>query len=413
MDDPTRMDPPACAPTQLGVRTPIEEVTVEVAGNDEPWPTHIGPYRVAGLLGAGGMGEVFAVHDPRFDRVCALKRLGPNVTSDLERELFLTEMRVTASLDHPHVVPVLDRGTDEDGRPWFVMPRLLGHPLSALLVGSDPMPLTDALAVFLKVAGAVAHAHSRGILHLDVKPQNVWVGAHGLAYLLDWGLSGAALPSWGEDAPGVGTPSYCAPEQFARDTPIDERTDVYGLGALLFSMAFRRPPRRYAFLHDDRFSAEDLEHLGERCGVHAPRVAAIIDRAMATRPADRHPSVEALLADVECIFSASPVSLLAYVEVRSGREGDYEAWAREMAEISVRFEGHQGLSVTRLPHPSAPTVTSYLLTGRFASAEHAARWVDSKERAALVARLNALGAVERARRLTAQGMDAWFAVDED
>lgn len=413
MDKATRVDLPACAPTQLGVRKPRDEVPQEVEGAEARWPTHIGPYRVEGLLGAGGMGEVFAVHDPRFDRICALKRLGPNIASELERDLFLTEMRVTASLDHPHVVPVLDRGTDDGGRPWFVMPRLLGHPLSALLGGPTPMPLTDALAVFLKVGGAVAHAHSRGVLHLDIKPQNVWVGAHGLAYLLDWGLSGAAEPGWGEDAPGVGTPSYCAPEQFARDAPIDERTDVYGLGALLFAMAFRRSPRRYAFLHDERISPDDLEDLRERSGVHAPRVASIIERAMATRPADRHPSVEALLADVESIFSASPVSLLAYVEVRDGREAEYEAWAREMADISVRFAGHQGLSVTRLPHPSSPSLTSYLLTGRFASAEHAARWVESKERAALVARLNALGAVERSRRLTAQGMDAWFAVDDD
>ena len=134
-----------------------------------------------------------AVRDFRFDRVLALKRLAPFPAPSWHRELFVAEMRAKASLDHPHVVPVLDRGTDDEGRPWFVMPRLQGRPLSAALSGSAPLTFTDAMQVFLKVCHAVAHAHGRGILHLDIKPQNIWVGDDGLTYLLDWGLSGAAF----------------------------------------------------------------------------------------------------------------------------------------------------------------------------------------------------------------------------
>jgi serine/threonine protein kinase len=409
----TRQAPWAQA-TQVGVMTGSEprttlDSTLTGSSAEAELPRFIGPYRVEGLLGSGGMGDVFAVKDHRFDRVCALKRLQAGASSDFERELFLAEMRVTASLDHPHVVPVLDGGVDEDGLPWFVMPRLLGRSLSSL-VQAEPLPMTDALGIFLKVASAVAHAHARGVLHLDIKPGNVWVGEHGLVYLLDWGLSGAAASLPG--SPGVGTPRYSAPEQ-RLGQPIDARADVYGLGALLFFLAFRRPPERYAFEEPQAFDEADLEGLGARAGEHAAHVQRILARAMAAEPEQRFPTVEALSAEVASVFSGSTVALVTYVEVGSENIERYEAWVKEMVEASLQFPGHQGCSVLKLPRPRAASVTSYALVGRFASPEDAERWRGSPQRMALSERLLRMQAVERWQQRTAQGRQMWAFLDDD
>jgi len=396
----------AMAPTQLGVEAslPTEGAVVE----DLPWS--IGPYQVESLLGRGGMGEVFAVRDFRFDRFLALKRLAPFPAPSWHRELFVAEMRVTASLDHPHVVPVLDRGTDDEGRPWFVMPRLLGRPLSAVLHGS--LTFTDAMQIFLKVCHAVAHAHSRGILHLDLKPHNIWVGADGLTYLLDWGLSGAAQPSDASGGRAVGTPRYCAPEQVDRSVgEVGPRTDVYGLGALLYCLALRRPPPRFALSQGRLLSTDDVEELRRRVGETAPRVEAIIERAMAPLPDWRFVSAAAIRDEVTALVSASPFVILVERLVRPGREAEYENWANEINRLVARFPGHESVSHVQLAPSHAGRPSQYLMMVRFSSAEHAAAFDASAERRDMMERAKRLGFEERVRRVDRQGQASWFHLD--
>ncbi len=396
----------ATAPTQLGVERPSSSEDAAV----EALPSSIGPYRVEALLGRGGMGEVFAVRDFRFDRVLALKRLAPFPAPSWHRELFVAEMRVTASLDHPHVVPVLDRGTDEEGRPWFVMPRLLGRSLSAALNG--PLTFTAAIQIFLKVCHAVAHAHSRGILHLDIKPHNIWVGADGLTYLLDWGLSGAARSGDATGGRAVGTPRYCAPEQVDPTAgEIGPRTDVYGLGALLYALALRRPPPRFAFSRGRLLTMDDVEELRRRVGDTAPRIEAIIERAMTPLPDGRFASVAAIRDEVMALVSASPFVMLVERLVPSGREAAYEAWAHEVNAFLARCPGHESVSHLHFPPSHLGAPSRYLMLTRFSSAEHAAAFDASSTRHHLLERATKLGFDEQARRVDRQGHVSWFHLD--
>lgn len=401
--------PDPTAQTQLGV----EEFPPSEGAAVEGLPSSIGPYQVENVLGRGGMGEVFAVRDFRFDRILALKRLAPFPAPSWHRELFVAEMRVTASLDHPHVVPVLDRGTDEDGRPWFVMPRLQGRPLSTAL-RDEAFTFTDAMQIFLKICHAVAHAHGRGVFHLDIKPQNVWVGDDGLTYLLDWGLSGAAQPRDDTGAKAVGTPRYCAPEQVDRRVgEVGPRTDVYGLGALLYTLALRRSPPRFAFAQGPLLAEGDVEELRQRVGETAPRVGGIIARATAPLPDARFTSVAELRDEVKALVSASPFVMMIERLVRPGREADYEAWANDINEIAARFPGHESVFHVHMAPTRTGGSSRYLMVARFSSAEHAAAFDASTARREMLARAERLGFEERVRRIDRQGHVSWFHLDTD
>ncbi len=368
-------------------------------------PARVGPYLVEERIGRGGMGEVLAVRDYRFDRQFALKRLHPFPTTELSRELFISEMKVTASLDHPHIVPVVDRGTDEDGRPWFVMPRLRGRPLSEVLTeepegGDGAHTLTDLLQIFLKVAAALGHAHARGVLHLDIKPANVVVGKVGDVYLVDWGIARARVAHGAADDVRLGTPRYMAPEQLnAALEPIDERTDIFGLGALLFAVATRRPPPKHT--GDLR---EGLAH------ARVPsRLAAIIAKATAPVPEDRYGTVEELVVDVQAFFSAEPYVMLIHRTIKPGCEEAFERWAADFGRAATGAEGHLALTHLRLPGGQGDDApTCYLMVARFSSEEHAARFDASELRSTFLARAVAEGFTASVERIDARGHEAWF-----
>jgi serine/threonine-protein kinase len=284
-----------------------------------------------GELARGGMGSVHRVFDHAILRTVAQKRL-----HDTVRPLpgaaarFLEEARITGQLDHPNIVPVYDVGADEGGVVTsFTMKLVRGRTLTELAAEAHAAGLTGAriealLQVFLKVCDAVSFAHSRGVIHRDLKPDNVMVGSHGQVYLMDWGaaqLRGGARASDShvnvpgpdaEDASGVaperrptnfGTPVYMAPEQAqGRTTDIDERTDVFGLGAILYYILTARPP----------FAAPSVEEVialarkGEVTPPQAvvpgvrlpPGLCRIAMRALAADPTLRYHSVEALKDDV-------------------------------------------------------------------------------------------------------------------
>jgi predicted Ser/Thr protein kinase len=214
----------------------------------------LGPYAIDGLLGAGGMGEVYKARDTRLDRTVAIKVLPSDVAADKEsRERFQREARSISSLEHPNVCALYDVG-EADGRAYLVMQYLDGSPLSERL-RKGPLPTEQALRIAIDISNALDAAHRHGIVHRDVKPGNIMLTSSG-AKLLDFGLakqqaivSGVSIDPATGAASGqltaagtiVGTLHYMAPEQ-VRGEPTDTRSDIYAFGAVLYEMFSGKPP---------------------------------------------------------------------------------------------------------------------------------------------------------------------------
>ncbi len=286
---------------------------------------------VEARIEAGGMGAIDIAVDRALDRRIALKTLHPHLRSDDQSvRMFLREARLTGLLDHPHIVPVYDLGERDGGQLFFAMKLVEGQTLAALvraLPGGAPDTTTlyTLLDVFTKVCDALAFAHSRGVLHCDVKPSNVMVGEFGQVFLMDWGIarllvtegappsSPTTLPpttasrksrsASATDNSIIGTPGYMSPEQARGDRKkLDVRSDVFLLGAMLYELLTHRPP----YAGTDRCETLALAASGV---FPSPRKVAgdaavplelerIVMRAMATSPDDRYPTVLALKEDV-------------------------------------------------------------------------------------------------------------------
>jgi len=283
-------------------------------------------YRPVGRLGAGGMGCVDKVWDGDLLRDLAAKQLLPELSDHpaLTKQ-FLWEARVTASLDHPHVIPVHDLGLTAEGRPFFTMKFVDGQSLGDLLErleakgeagegdGEEPFPLTRRLRVFHKVCEAVAFAHARGVLHRDLKPDNVMLGDHGEVLVMDWGLArplagpGAEhlaelQPEGALEGQTLGTPLYMSPEQAeGRNDELDARSDVFSLGAMLYELTALQAPYEAesvsAILEAVRTGA--VIPLSQAAPDVPPPIRAVVAQAMALDPAARYATAADLAADVE------------------------------------------------------------------------------------------------------------------
>lgn len=239
---------------------------------DELPPVVADRYERRGLLGRGGMGSVWRMHDRALGRSVAMKLVGASHPAGTLRARFEEEVRIAARLQHPGLVPVHDFGTLPDGRAWFVMQVVRGRTLQDALVevhrslrlgrdaapdGTTPRRLLES---FLRACEAVAYAHARGVVHRDIKPSNVMLGAFGEVFVMDWGLarvlSGAPVAAGEGEDPLVagprttrhgaitGTPSYLAPEQAqGRSDEAGPAADVHALGATLYDLLCDRPPR--------------------------------------------------------------------------------------------------------------------------------------------------------------------------
>jgi eukaryotic-like serine/threonine-protein kinase len=211
----------------------------------------VGSYRVQENIGAGGMGEVYRAHDAKLGRVVALKMLPPELSNDPVRlQRFHLEARAISSLNHPHILVIHDFG-EFDGRPFIVTEFVEGETLRECLA-SRPIAVADAVGIATQIASALAAAHARGIIHCDIKPENVMLRPDGYVKVLDFGLAktvGQAAPT-AETASVLlrtgsglvaGTPRYMSPEQ-TRGEPLDARTDIWSLGIVLYEMLAGRPP---------------------------------------------------------------------------------------------------------------------------------------------------------------------------
>lgn len=264
-------------------------------------------------IGTGGMGTVHAARQEVLGRTVAVKTLRAEHTTPGNHQAFLREAWVTGRLEHPNVVPMYDLRLDEHGRPLLVMRRIHGASWLSVLESpqqlraraGDQDPLEWNLRVLLQVCHALEYAHRHGIIHRDVKPENVVVGDYGEVYLIDWGIAAATeddgtgqLPLLATCRGVAGTPSYMAPEMLLAQTAKQgPRTDVYLAGATLHHVLTGRPPHRGA---DTRAILESCL-TGERSWpAEVPEgLAAICERAMRRAPEERYADVAALRRDVE------------------------------------------------------------------------------------------------------------------
>jgi serine/threonine protein kinase/tetratricopeptide (TPR) repeat protein len=291
-------------------------------------------YAVGNEIGRGGMAIVFLAEDSRHARSVAVKVLRPEVGSALGAERFLREVRTVAGLRHPHILPLLDSG-EADGLLYYVMPYFTGRSLKERLAAEGPLPLREVLRITRDVAEALTYAHAHGVIHRDVKPGNVLLEAE-FAVLADFGIALAVLQLAGERLtdPGayLGTPEYMSPEQLVGDEVVDQRSDVYSLGCVVYEMLAGAPP----------FTGPTARSVLAR-QVHDPvpplatvradvpeAVARGVERALAKFPADRFAGtlefVEALRAESAPPPAHGPsVAVLPFTDVGAGAEGAFLA----------------------------------------------------------------------------------------
>jgi serine/threonine-protein kinase len=195
-------------------------------------------YRVVRELGAGGMATVYLAHDLRHERDVAIKVLHPDLGAALGAERFLAEIKTTAKLQHPHILPLLDSGA-ADGLLYYVMPYVRGETLRARLERDRQLAIPDALQIAREVADALHAAHALGVVHRDIKPENILL-QDGHALVADFGIALAVQQAGGQRMTqtglSLGTPQYMSPEQAMGERTIDARSDVYALGAVLYEM---------------------------------------------------------------------------------------------------------------------------------------------------------------------------------
>jgi serine/threonine protein kinase/Flp pilus assembly protein TadD len=264
-----------------------------------PTGTRIGPYEISGLLGAGGMGEVYRARDTKLDRDVALKVLSESYSSAIGVERFEREISVTAKFSHPGIVSLFDSGS-ANGRLYYVMPLVPGENLRARLARDRRLTQEDAAALVADVADALAVAHRAGVVHRDVKPENIFV-VSGRALLADFGIAYiagtsrssqeetiATPPSLTLEGTILGTLAYLSPEQASSRSAIDGRSDLYSLGCVLYELLAGAPP----------FVGTPVEVIGQHLsskpvpladrGVGASAsMNALIDRLLAKDPAAR------------------------------------------------------------------------------------------------------------------------------
>ncbi len=301
--------------------------------------TYLSPDGADGAeLGRGGIGRVLIAIDQHLEREVALKELLPEPTGELPRlddeatRRFLVEARITGQLEHPNIVPVYELGRRLDGRFYYTMRVVRGETLGAALSRARTLP--ERLGLLKHFAGlchAIGYAHSRGVVHRDIKPDNVMIGEFGQTVVLDWGIAkvhgqadgvaGGSPPRGVDFVEGtlhgdlMGTPLYMSPEQAAGDVEaIDEASDVWSLGVVLYELLAGRSP----------FGGQTVEEVLQRVGEARPRpiaeleplappeLIAVADHALRRDKAERYASVHSLVADVEAFMSGARVRVHSY-----------------------------------------------------------------------------------------------------
>lgn len=336
-------------------------------------------YRMGPEIARGGIGRIVRAHDTELERTVAIKELIRDEPMALAR--FQREIRITAELQHPNIIPLHDAGRWPSGQPFYAMKLVDGRSLAALLFGEPSLParLASFVPVLADVAEALAYAHSQGVIHRDLKPGNVLVGPFGETVVIDWGLAKhvedrdpdvgdtrrASSPDETRDGAVVGTPAYMPPEQ-ARGQDVDFRADVYAIGAMLYHLIAGRPP--YSGKDDRAVLSRVLEEppvpLIELARAAPKDLVAIAEKAMAREPASRYPTARELSEE-----------LRRYTE--GGVVGAYRYGAIELA--ARFFERQRALVMTILIALSALTGVGFTGVTRVTAERDRARQSAARE----------------------------------
>lgn len=280
-------------------------------------------YELEELVGTGGMSSVFRAHDRLLDRKVALKVLHEQYTADDDYvERFRREARAVAALSHPNIVTVIDRG-EHEGRQFIVFEYVDGDNLKQLIERRGAAPVTTALELGIQIARGLSFAHQQGLVHRDVKPQNVLLNGNGEAKVTDFGIARSLDVQHGMTQTGtvLGTSDYIAPEQ-AQGQRVDEHTDVYSLGVVLYELLTKEVP-----FPGENFVAVAMRHINEppppirdkRPDV-SPRLENAIHRAMAKDPADRFQTMAEFCRELDaCLAEAHGTQVAPPAKVKRGR----------------------------------------------------------------------------------------------
>jgi len=333
-------------------------------------------YQIDRELGRGGMATVYLAHDLRHKRQVGLKVLHPELADALGPERFRREIETAAGLQHPHILPVHDSG-EAQGWLWYTMPYVEGETLRERLKREGRLEVGEAVRLGQEIAGALAAAHARNVVHRDVKPGNVLL-SHGQALVADFGIARSARPEAGQTltATGLslGTPAYMSPEQALGERELDGRSDVYALGCLVYELLAGEPPYT-----GSTTQAMISKHLSaavpdvRRLRPEVPtRVAAAVAKALAKVPADRFSSAAEFSSALSpstrssatipwrisnlrispqrlALFTVSALALTALGLVATGKLGAFKPQVQAGAPESPKSEGLAPRVVAVLP----------------------------------------------------------------
>jgi len=290
-------------------------------------------YRIEQELGGGGMSRVFLAADVDLGRMVVVKVLPPDMAAGVNAERFRREIQLAAQLQHPHIVPLLHASRQGD-LVYYTMPRVEGESLRVKLSREGELPVPDAVRIMRDVADALAYAHSRGVVHRDIKPDNILIAGHH-AVVTDFGVAKAVSAASGASSltslgVALGTPAYMAPEQAAADPGVDHRADLYALGAVGYEMLTGRPP--FTALTAQMVLAAQVTQTPDPVSAHRaaipPALAELVMRCLEKRPADRPQSAEEMrhVLDLLVTPSGGSTPVTARVAAVPRRRGRAAAW---------------------------------------------------------------------------------------
>jgi len=264
-------------------------------------------------LGGGGMSHVFLAHERALGRQVVVKVLLPELAAGVNIERFRREIKLAAQLQHPHIVPLLSAG-EAEGLPYFIMPYVTGESLRARLQREGELPVAETVRVLRDVVSALAYAHARGVVHRDVKPDNVLLSG-GVAVVTDFGVAkavsasaehggGSNITSFGV---ALGTPTYMSPEQASASPQADHRVDLYALGVMAYEMLTGAPPftGRSPQAMLAAHVMEDVPPIERRRAAVPPGLATLVTECLAKSPADRPQTAVEVMYGLDAIATPS------------------------------------------------------------------------------------------------------------
>jgi serine/threonine-protein kinase len=303
-----------------------------------------GRYEIERELGAGGMATVYLATDIRHQRQVALKVLRGDLAMSLGADRFLREIRIAANLNHPHILALFDSG-ESNGFLYYVMPFIAGSTLRERIDREGELPIREAVGFIREVADALAFAHSQGVVHRDIKPDNVMLaGSH--AVVADFGVAKAVSAATGRDhlttsGVALGTPAYMSPEQATADPHVDHRSDIYALGVMAYELLSGRTPFMAATPQAVLAAhvTEEADPLRKyRKGI-SPELELVVMKCLAKRPADRWQSASEMLPYLDAALTPSsgltPTKTLPLPAVTPGRTTSRRAMLATVGAVVV------------------------------------------------------------------------------